>query len=108
MPPTPTILTPIPRTAEPTLLIPDIHRPSRQIKRIPTPTFASVFDASVLVHPAIGQAFLDRHVGAVVRDLEGEEAGGGGLGDAGVVGEVGVSGGGDGGPGVGGCLGGCF
>ena len=107
MPPTPTILTSIPRTCKPTLLIAHIHRPSRQIKRVSTPTFASVFNTGVLVHPAIGEAFLDRHVGAVVRDLEGEETGGRGLGDAGVVGEVGVFVGGDGGSRVSCCLWGC-
>ena len=107
MAPTPTIFTSIPRAGEPTLLIADIHRPSRQVQTIATPAFASVFDTSVLVHPAIGKAFLDRHVGAVVFYLKGEEAARGRFGDAGVVGEVGISVGGDGGSGVGCCLWGC-
>ena len=46
-------------------------------------------------------------MGPVVFYLKGKEAGGGGLGDAGVVGEVGVFVGGDGGSRVSCCLWGC-
>lgn len=62
---------------------------------------AAIFNTGILVHPAIGKAFLDRHVGAVVLDLLLESSARGGLGEAGVVGEVYISLGGDRGAGVG-------
>jgi hypothetical protein len=104
---TPTIFTSVPGTSEPTLLIRDIHRPSCQVQTIPTPALTSVFNTGVLVHPAIREAFPDRHVGSVVFYLGGEETARGRLGVAGVVGEVGVSVGGDRRSGVGGYLRGC-
>jgi hypothetical protein len=70
----PTILARVPRASEATATITNIQVRATRIERVAAPAFAAVFDAGVLVHPAVGEALLDCHVGAVVVDLFGESA----------------------------------
>jgi hypothetical protein len=70
----PTILARVPGTSKATTAITNIQARTARVERVAAPAFAAVFDAGVLVHPAVRETLLDCHVGAVVLDLFGESA----------------------------------